>query len=262
MNLGAWHALPGPRPELLAAAPPLLLASGTLLSLVWRGLGLRGDLLLFPLPTFLASALVIAGALLGLVGYRRLRRPSWGVFALSTLSYLSVAAVAGDDIVSGGVAVAGVPLAGFLQMGWLVLAMVFAIGVGEGDTRRALWLFALFLSGVGIQFTIRIPQGGAAGDPGLLVTLAMATVVLGESLAVAWAIAAFTRGAERVAFWVLVAVLVAHPLLTTWQVTLQSPGGLSAYVQFVVGTEVLLGVMMAMTFALHRLAVGLRQRMR
>ncbi|GEM_PF-6239945 len=259
--LGSTRASPWSSPELLAAAPPLVLASGTLLSLAWRGLGLGGELLLFPLPTLLASAVVIGGALLGLVGFGKWRGLAWGVFAISTLSYLSVAALAGDDPSSGGVVVAGVPLAPFFRLGWLVLAMVFAISVGGRDTRRALWFFALFLSGEVTHFPILAPQGGAAGDPGLLVKLALAAVVVGESLAVAWAIAAFTRGAERVGFWVLAAVLLVHPLFTTWQVTLQPPGGLSAYLQTVAGAAISLLVLLVLTFALHRLAVGLRQRM-
>ncbi|MSQ40107.1 MAG: hypothetical protein EXR55_00270 [Dehalococcoidia bacterium] len=242
-------------PELLAAAPPLVLAFGTLLSLVWRGLGLKGDLLLFPLPTLLASALVIGGAVLGLVGYTGLRRPAWGVFVLSTLSYLSVAALVGDDSSSAGVLVAGVPLAPFFRLGWLVLAMMFAISVGGRDTRRALWLFALFLSAEVTHFPV-LPS-----EPVFLVKLSLAGAVLAESLAVAWAIAAFTRGVERVAFWVVILLLVLHPFLVVWPLAFEADGGASAYIQYGVSGAVFLGVIMAMTFALHRLAVGLRRRM-
>ena len=244
---------------MVASAPPVVLAAGAILSWPWQRLGLWGADLSFAPPTLAAGAVVILGALLGLMGFRLLRQPAWWVLALSTASYLTVGALARDAVAAaGGDGAAGLPGALVLRLGWLVLAMVVAVAVGKQGTRFTLYLFALFLAGEVTHLPGLEAQGVGGAEVGASVALVLALVVAVESGVVAWVIRTFDRGQDRLAYWVLLAVLVFHPALTTWQVALESGQGLSGYVQIAIFAGVWLGLLLLITFALHRLALAFR----
>ena len=246
-----------------APLPPLVLVVGSLLSWVWLslGLGARGD----PLqpPALLAGAVVIAGALLGVAGNRSLRHPAWGAFALSTLSLFTVAAASGGpSLPSESAETALPPLAIYLRLGWLVMALMIAVVIGDRDSQRAVLFFALFLAGEVTRFPILETQGPGGPEQAVLATLLVAVVALTESAIMAWLIVTFVRGAEKAAFWLLVALLVVHPVVTAWRFVLEPPEGMSGtslYIQWIQGAEFSLVVLLVVTFLLHRLSLALRR---
>ena len=250
--------------EVVASLPPLVLVSGSLLSWAWHGLGLGGGIGSLQPPTLLVGSLVITGALLGLAGSRPFRHLSWGAFALSTISLLTVVGMFdGADLVGNGGGADTTLVASLFYLGWLVLAITLAVAIGGREGLRSPLFLALFLAGAVTHFPIFEAQEiGVSAEVASRATAALAAAALVESAAVAWVVVRWSQGAEKLAFWVLVAILLLHPILTAWRVTLGSAEGLSAYLQTVVGGGVSLALLLGVTFLFHRFSLALRRGLR
>lgn len=249
--------------RVLAPLPPLILIVGSLVSWIFEGFGLSQQPSLVSLPTLLAGLIVIVGALLGFIGSRRLKHPSWSAFGLSSISLFTVALA--SQSVNGYTELQELalpPLALYVRMFWVAIALIASMVIGGKHSHRTVLYFILFLSGEITRFPIVFTEGAIEAQITVLPTLFLALVAIVESVIIAKLITLFLKGNEMPTVFGMIGLLVVHPLATAWRFALAPPEGMSGtevYLQWIQGAEFSLAVFLVIIFVLHRLAIALRR---
>jgi hypothetical protein len=249
--------------RVLAPLPPLILIGGSLAAWVFQGLGLIQQTSLVALPTLLAGFIVLVGAILGLIGSRGLKHPSWTAFGLSSVSLFTVALVSQSG--NGNMELQELalpPLALYVRMFWVAIALIASMVIGGKYTHRTVLYFVLFLAGEITRFPILFTEGGIEAQHTVLPILFLALVAVVESVIIAKLITLFLKGNEMLTVLAMIVLLVVHPLATAWQFALAPPEGMSGtavYFQWIQGAEFSLAVFLVIIFVLHRLVISLRR---
>ena len=185
--------------------PPLVMASGSLVSALWLSTGqpaLYGDL---TYPLLFSYAFVLGGAVFSLrkKGDRFLL--TWGACALATLYAITAKSFGSTDYAATSSGI--VSLAAFVGV---FVSLVIGVAIGRVDARRS----ALF---VGLYFAWAVTDGPSIPGEGVATTALISTITIAESIILVWVIDTYGKLKIEPALSGIIGLLIAHPYLVGWQ---------------------------------------------